>query len=68
VITYHLREMDNNWILLSCYYHMEYIWIIIEDRAGLGWDGLGLGWATERGSSALVPPMSIKDRSLHWIP
>jgi hypothetical protein len=35
---------------------------------GLGLDGLGLGWITERGSGALVPPVSIKDRSLHWIP
>jgi hypothetical protein len=35
---------------------------------GTGLDGLGLGWATEWGSGALVPPMLIKDRSLHWIP
>jgi hypothetical protein len=32
---------------------MEYIWIIIEDRAGLGLDGLGLGWATERDSGCI---------------
>jgi hypothetical protein len=32
---------------------MEYICIIIEDRAGLGLDGLGLGWATERGSDCI---------------
>jgi hypothetical protein len=30
---------------------------------GLGWTGLGC--ATERGSGALVPPVSIKGRSLH---
>jgi hypothetical protein len=47
---------------------MEYIWIIIGDRAGLGLDGLGLGWAIEQGSGALVPPVSIKDRLLRWIP
>jgi hypothetical protein len=28
-------------------------------------DGLALGWATERGSGCIVPPVLIKDRSLH---
>jgi hypothetical protein len=28
-------------------------------------DGLGPGWATEQDSGCIVPPMSIKDRSLH---
>jgi hypothetical protein len=32
---------------------MEYLWIIIGDRAGLGLDGLGLGWTIERGSGCI---------------
>jgi hypothetical protein len=42
-------------LLLSCYYHMEYIWIIIGDRAKLGLDGLGLGWTTGRSSGCICP-------------
>jgi hypothetical protein len=29
-------------------------------------DGLGLSWATERGSSCICPVYVIEDRSLHW--
>jgi hypothetical protein len=29
--------------------------------------GSGLGWATERGSGCIVPPVSIKDRPLLWM-
>jgi hypothetical protein len=69
VIICHSREIGIILLLLlSGYYHTEYIWIIIGDRMGLGLDGLGLGWKTERGSGVLVPSVSIKDRSLHWIP
>jgi hypothetical protein len=34
---------------------MKYWWTIIGDRAGLGLDGLGLGWTTERGSGCICP-------------
>jgi hypothetical protein len=33
----------------------KYIWIINGDRAGLDLDGLGLGWATERGLGCICP-------------
>jgi hypothetical protein len=50
------RARKNILILrLSCYYHMEYLWIIIRDQAELGLDGLGLGWATEQGSGCICP-------------
>jgi hypothetical protein len=56
VIVCHSREIGNILLLLlSYYYHMEYIFIIIGDRAGLGLDELGLGWATERGSGCICP-------------
>jgi hypothetical protein len=68
VITCHLREVGNIlWLLLSCYYHMEYIWIIIGDRAGLYLElDMDLVGHSERGSSCIVPPVLIKDRPLHW--
>jgi hypothetical protein len=67
VITCHSWEIENILLLLlSWYYHIEQICIIIRDQAGLGLDGLGLGWAIERGSVVFVPSVSIKDRLLHW--
>jgi hypothetical protein len=43
-------------LLLSYYYHIEYIWMIIGDWTGpyFGF-GFGLGWATERGSDCICP-------------
>jgi hypothetical protein len=51
VIACHSREIGNILLLLlAYYYHMEYIWIINGDRAGLDLGfGLGFGWATKRG-------------------
>jgi hypothetical protein len=70
VIAYHSREIGNILLLLlSCYYHMDYIWIIIGDRAGLYLElDMDLVGQSERDLVAFVPPVSIKDRSLHWIP
>jgi hypothetical protein len=71
VIACHSREVGNILLLLwSCYSHMEckYIWIIIGDRARLCfWIGFGPSWQMSEAQVASVPPVSIKDRSLHWI-
>ena len=67
VITCHSREIGN---ILLYYYHMRYIYIYDDNwrpgGTGLGF-GYGLGCASERGSGAYVPPVSIKDRPLHLI-
>jgi hypothetical protein len=72
VIACHSREIRNILLLLlSCYSHMEckYIWIIIGDRAGLCfWIRFGPSWQMSEAQVASVPHVSIKDRSLHWIP
>jgi hypothetical protein len=69
VIVCHSREIGYILLLLlSCYSHMEckYIWIIIGDRSELCfWIGFGPSWQLSKALVALVPPMSIKDRSLH---
>jgi hypothetical protein len=70
VITYHSREIENILLLLlSCYYHMEckYIWIIIEDRAGLYLDWIWTWLATERTQVAIVLPVSIENHPLLWM-
>jgi hypothetical protein len=46
----------------------KYIWIIIGDRVGLFLIGFGPGWQLSEAQVAFVPPVSIKYRSLHWIP
>jgi hypothetical protein len=72
VIACHSREIGYILLLLlSCYSHMQckYIWIIVGDRTGLCfWIGFGPGWQLSEALVAFVPPVSIKDRSLHWIP
>jgi hypothetical protein len=57
VIVYHSREIGNILLLLlSCYYHMDYIWIIIEDRAGLYLElDMELVEQSERGSGCICP-------------
>jgi hypothetical protein len=48
---------------------MKYIWVIIGDWAGLYLElDMDLVGQSKRGSVAFVPPVSIKDRSLQWIP
>jgi hypothetical protein len=51
VIVCHSREIENILLLLlTYYYHIEYIWIINGERTWLDLGfGLGFGWATERG-------------------
>jgi hypothetical protein len=70
VIACHSWEIGNILLLLlSCYYHMDYIWITIGDRAGLYLElDMELVGQSERGSGWFVPLVSIKDRSLHWTP
>jgi hypothetical protein len=69
VIAYHSREIGNILLLLLSYYsHMEckYIWIIIGDQVGLCfWIRFGPGWQMSEAQVASVPPVSIKDHSLH---
>jgi hypothetical protein len=45
-----------------------YIWIIIGDRAERVWMDLALFGQQSGVLIAFVPPVSIQDRSLHWIP
>jgi hypothetical protein len=47
---------------------MDYIWIIIEDWVERAWMDLDLVGQQSGALVAFVPPVSIKDRSLHWIP
>jgi hypothetical protein len=56
-IACHLREIGNIlWLLLSCYYQMEYIWIIIGDRTGLCLElDMDLVGQSERGSGCIYP-------------
>jgi hypothetical protein len=57
VITCHSREIGNILLLLlSCYYQMDYIWIIIGDRAGLYLEfDMDLVGQSERGSGCICP-------------
>jgi hypothetical protein len=57
VIAYHPREIGNILLLLlSCYYHMDYIWIIIGDRVGLYLEfDMDLVGQSERGSGCICP-------------
>jgi hypothetical protein len=68
VITYHSREIRIILLLLlSCYYPMEYTWIIIGDRVERVWMDLDLVGQQSGALFACVLPVSIKDCSLHWI-
>jgi hypothetical protein len=51
-------------ILLSHGIYMNNNW----RPGGTGLDGLGLFGQQSGALVAFVPPVSIKDRSLHWIP
>jgi hypothetical protein len=57
VIACHSREIGNILLLLlSCYYHMDYIWIIIGDRVGLYLElDMDLVGQSERGSGCICP-------------
>jgi hypothetical protein len=57
VIAYHSREIGNILLLLlSCYYHMDYIWIINGDRAGIYLElDMDLVEQSERGSGCICP-------------
>ena len=52
--------------MLLYYYHMEYIWRIIGDRADWYLD-LDLVRHSSEAWIALVPPVSIEDCSLLWM-
>jgi hypothetical protein len=53
-------------LLLSGYYHMEYKWDMDNWRPGeTGWMNLDLVGQQGGALVAFVPPVSIKDRSLH---
>jgi hypothetical protein len=45
----------------------KYIWIIIEDRAGLYLDWIWTWLATERTQVAIVLPVSIENHPLLWM-
>ena len=66
VIAYHTREIGNILLLWLYYYPLEYIWMIIGDRAEW-YFGSGLGWHSSEARVALVLPVSVKDRPLHWV-
>jgi hypothetical protein len=57
VIACYSREIGNILLLLlSCYYHMDYTWIIIGDRTGLYLEfDMDLVEQSEQGSSCIYP-------------
>ena len=69
VITSHSREIGKIlMLLLSYYYHMEYIWMIIGDWADCALDlDLGLVRQPSEAPVAFVPPVSIEERPLLWM-
>ena len=66
MITCHSREIGKILLLLLYYYHMEYIWRIIGDRAEWYVDR-DLVKRSSKARIALVPPVSIEDRPLLWM-